>query len=67
MAWNLSTEPVDIIYLDFPKAFDKVLHKGLLKKLISHEESLAWVKKINSKVPEGAVLGLEFSVLWKRG
>jgi len=27
---------VDIIYLDFQKAFDKVLHKGLLRKLAAH-------------------------------
>lgn len=30
-AWNISIEPVVIIYLDFPKASDKVLHKRLLK------------------------------------
>ena len=30
------TKVVDIIYLDFQKAFDKVPHKRLLKKLESH-------------------------------
>ena len=30
------TKAVDIIYIDFQKAFDKVPHKRLLKKLISH-------------------------------
>lgn len=29
-------ELVDIIYLDFQKAFDKVSHKRLLRKLSSH-------------------------------
>ena len=30
------TKAVDIIYLNFQKAFDKVPHKRLLKKLVSH-------------------------------
>ena len=28
--------PVDIIYLDFQKGFDKVKHQGLLLKLKAH-------------------------------
>ena len=31
-----SGKPVDIIYLDFQKAFDKVPHKRLLNKLKAH-------------------------------
>ena len=41
------TKAIDIIYLDFQKAFDKVLHKHLLKKLESHGMSgniLKWVE-----------------------
>lgn len=29
-------KPVDVIYLDFEKALDKVLHQTLLKKLSHH-------------------------------
>ena len=29
-------DPLDVIYLDFAKAFDKVLHKRLVKKLEAH-------------------------------
>ncbi|CAM4549014.1 unnamed protein product [Caretta caretta] len=28
--------PVDLVYLDFQKAFDKVAHQGLLSKVSSH-------------------------------
>ena len=29
-------QPVDVIYLDFAKAFDKVPHKRLLEKIAGH-------------------------------
>jgi len=38
---------VDIMYLDFQKAFDKVLHKRLLHKLAAHgirSELLLWIE-----------------------
>jgi ribonucleases P/MRP protein subunit RPP40 len=41
------SKPVDIIYLDFAKAFDKVPYQRLFKKLISHGVGgniLEWVK-----------------------
>ena len=34
--WLDKGSPVDIIYLDFQKAFDKVLHQRLLLKLKVH-------------------------------
>ena len=40
-------EPVDIIYLDFQKAFDKVPHQRLCRKLESHGISgnvLKWIQ-----------------------
>ena len=39
--------PLDVIYLDFQKAFDKVPHKRLLMKLQAHGidgEILRWIK-----------------------
>ena len=41
------TYPVDIIFLDFQKAFDKVPHKRLLHKLAAHGiggELLLWIE-----------------------
>ena len=40
-------KPVDVIYLDFAKAFDKVPHQRLFVKLLSHGiggQVLQWVK-----------------------
>ena len=34
--WADDGSPVDVIYLDFQKAFDKVPHQRLLIKLKSH-------------------------------
>ena len=34
--WIDEGSPVDIIYLDFQKAFDKMLHQTLLPKLKTH-------------------------------
>ena len=39
-------KPLDVIYLDFSKAFDKVPHKRLLRKIESHEINVnvaAWI------------------------
>jgi len=43
-----SGESVDVVYLDFQKAFDKVLHERLLSKLRAHEVGgsvFAWIRK----------------------
>ena len=46
--WLHESSPVDIIYLDFQKAFDKVPHQRLLLKLKSHgmgEGIIRWIEK----------------------
>ena len=46
--WIDEGSPVDIIYLDFQKAFDKVPHQRLLLKLKSHgmgEGIIRWIEK----------------------
>ena len=46
--WTLDEDdPLDVIYLDFAKAFDKVPHKRLIKKLEAHGISgnvSRWIK-----------------------
>ena len=45
--WADDGSPVDVIYLDFQKAFDKVPHQRLLIKLKSHgmgESVVNWVR-----------------------
>ena len=40
--------PVDVVYLDFHKAFDKVPHQGLLLKLKAHRRGndvINWIEK----------------------
>ena len=40
--------PVDRIYMDFAKAFDKVLHRRLLEKLKAHGIGLKLIKWIEA-------------------
>ena len=68
--WVDDGSPVDVIYLDFQKAFDKVPHQRLIRKLKSHvqwltdrrqrvvvdEEVSSW-KSVLSGVLQGSVLG----------
>ena len=45
--WADDGSPVDVIYLDFQKAFDKVPHQRLLIKVKSHgmvESVVNWVR-----------------------
>ena len=40
-------QPMDVIYLDFAKAFDKVPHRRLMEKLEAHSlggQALAWIR-----------------------
>jgi len=56
--------PVDVIYLDFHKAFDKFLHGRLVSKLEAHGiggEILKWVVNWLSERKQRVVLGGEFS------
>ena len=39
--WLDEVSPVEIIYVDFPKAFDKVPHQRLLLKLKAH--GIDWI------------------------
>jgi len=56
--------PVDVIYLDFQKAFDKVTHGRLVSMLDAHGiggEILKWVENWLSERKQRVVLGGEFS------
>ena len=67
MDYYHSGYPVDVIYLDFQKAFDKVPHKRLILKLAAHGidgKLLEWIEKwlLDRKqrvVINGGVLRLE--------
>ena len=53
--------PVDVIYLDFQKAFDKVPHKRLLHKLKAMgiaDEAYLWIKDwLNDRQQRVVLLG----------
>ena len=56
--------PVNVIYLDFQKAYDKVPHGRLVSKLEAHGiggEILKWVENWLSERKQRVVLGGEFS------
>ena len=42
--WLNEGSPVDIIYLDLKKAFDKVPHRRLLLKLLTHDLGTCMIK-----------------------
>ena len=56
--------PIDVIYLDFQKAFDKVPHKRLLMKLAAHSSAgnvLKWIEDWLSNRKQREVLNGCFS------
>ena len=59
-------KPLDVIYLDFSKAFDKVPHKRLLHKIESHGKSgniAAWIGEWLCDRKQQVVLNGKFSRL----
>lgn len=59
-----SGNPVDIVYLDFSKAFDKVCHNRLVNKLETHGiggSSLHWIKSWLSNRRQRVFVDGEFS------
>ena len=47
--WVDDCSPVDVVYLDFQKAFDKVPHQRLLLKLKAHgigNDVINWIEKL---------------------
>ena len=70
--WVDEGSPVDIIYLDFKKAFDKVPHQRLLLKLKAHgigNGMINWIEKwlIDRRqrvVVDGEVFKLEIGFEW---
>ena len=73
-AWTLALDQgygIDVVYLDYRKAFDTVWHSGLLTKIQGYGvegQLLAWIKSflqgrrsdwvdVSSGVPRGSVLG----------
>jgi len=61
-----SGRPVDLVYLDFSKAFDTVPHKRLLLKLAAYgidDQLCAWVRDFLSNRKQRVVMG-EFESDW---
>ncbi len=62
--WMDEGSPVDVIYLDFQKAFDKVPHARLIEKIKSHGingKLLDWIKAWLSNRRQRVVIGGETS------
>ena len=68
--WVDEGSPVDIIYLDFKKAFDKVPHQRLLLKLKAHgigNGMINWIEKWLIDRRQRVVVGGEVSGFWSTG
>ena len=65
--WVDDGSPVDVIYLDFQKAFDKVPHKRLISKLKSHgmgNSIINWIEQWLTDRRQRVVVDGEVST-WK--
>ena len=65
--WVEEWSPVDVIYLDFQKAFDKVPHQRLILKLKSHgmgNSIMNWIEQWLNDRRQRVVVGGEVSS-WK--
>ena len=65
--WLDEGSPVDIIYLDFQKAFDKVPHQRLLLKLKAHgivDGIIDWIEQWLTDIRQCVVVDGEVSK-WK--
>ena len=65
--WVDDWSPVDVIYLDFQKAFDKVPHKRLILKLKSHgmgNSIINWIEQFLTDMRQRVVVDCEVSG-WK--
>ena len=66
--WVDDGSPVDVIYLDFQKAFDKVPHQRLIRKLKSHGMgncTINWVEQWLTDRRQRVVVDAEVSS-WKK-
>ena len=53
---------VDVVFLDFAKAFDKVLHQKLLQKLGNHRmigKLFTWIQLWLGQVPKGQMFRMK--------
>ena len=65
--WVDDGSPVDVIYLDFQKAFDKVPHQRLLLKLKAHgigNDEINWIEKWFTHRKQRVIVDCEISY-WK--
>ena len=65
--WVDDGSPVDVVYLDFQKSFDKVPHQRLLLKLKAHgigNDVINWIEKWFTHRRQGVLVGGEISN-WK--